>query len=649
MLLAAAMAVALAVAAPPPAALAGAPGPGADHADGAPAVGMDGSLASFTSGLPVVLVDTQGKPLSADRPCSAVVAAWLPGSDGRTRLASPPALVAAAEVRLRGASSLLYPKKQSVLRFTGTSGEDAPVPFLGMPAGARFVLRPSYVDKTLLRDALASSLARDMGMAAPRARHVEVILASSGDRPNRAHYHGVYVAMENVEVGPGRVEIDPLGPAAVREHAISGGYLLLRDRPGRGDTVVRTRRGEALILLDPPPDRVRPEQVAWITGYLDRLETALFSDDPRERRSALALVDVPSFVNLALLVEATRNADGLKTSTFFSKPRGGPLRAGPPWDHDASMRNDPVAVDPTGWEVLRQREGRSPWWPRLAEDPDVAQALADRWAELRSAPLSDAAVVAKVRALTEGVAEAAARNFERWPILGKRVGTNPDAPATWLEEVANLEAWLRLRLAWLDAQWPAPPRIATGDGGGRAALVEDGEPFAAQSDPRAPGGGVAEGAMRLEGTPPRRTVLLERAGRRARCGSEDRIALSIPEGTDELAVETAAPPRTGFVLGLAGIIKVTRPPLPIARSLQERASAMRRDGLHHEFRAAVPAGRATLSVTAIGGPACEVPKLRVVALRAGRYALPADVDVLVVRSRRGEKWTAPLRIDSRSP
>ncbi len=644
MLRAAAIAAAVAIAASPRAHGSEVAGPPGADAHRPPAAALDESLSGFTSNLPVLVVDTLGARTSSERPAPAIVAVWMPGDGARARLAASPDLRARAEVRLRGASSLRHPKKQLVLRFTGDGGADAATPFLGMPAGARFVLRPSYVDKSLLRDALASALARDMGMPAPRARHVEVFLVSSGDRPNRAHYHGVYVAMENVEVGPGRVEIDPLGPADVAEPAISGGYLLRRDRPSPGDTVVRTRRGEALVLQDPPPGRARPEQAAWIAAWLDRLEALLFSADAGERLAARALVDLPSFVDLGILVEATKNADGLETSTFFAKPRGAPLRAGPPWDFDVAMRNDRIAVDPTGWQVLRPREGRSPWWPQLARDPDVAQSLADRWAALRAGPLADAAVLARVRALAAGVAEAADRNFERWPVLGRQIGPNPDAPATWREEVANLEAWLLLRLHWLDAQWPAPPRVERDAEGGRVVLAEEGEPFAAESDPRGAGGAPARGATRLDGTPPRRTSVAERRGRSAACGSKATVPLLVPDGADEIVVETAAPPEAGFVLALDGGAVAAVPPLPIVRPLTELGSAMRADGLHLSFRAAPPASShgSALTITATGGPRCALPALRISAVRLGRYPLPGEVEA-VVRLRRGDAWSAPAQ------
>jgi hypothetical protein len=406
-----------------------------------------------------------------------------------------------------------------------------------------------------------------------------------------------------------------------------------------------------LVLQQPPPSRSRRDAAEVVTAWLDRFEARLYSTDPAERRAAGELVDVRSFVELAILLEVTRNADALKTSTFFSLSGAGPLVAGPPWDFDVALGNDRIAVDPTGWQVLLPREGRSPWWPRLAEDPDVGQAFADRWRTLREGPLASGAVRARVRALAASIAEAALRNFSRWPVLGRRIGPNPDALATWGEEVAALEGWLDVRLRWLDAQWPAPPRVASG--GGRAVLVVDeGEVFAAPGDPRAPGGGVAEGAVRLEGIPPERTVLAALPGRTARCGATAAVTFRVPPQVEDVEVETAAPPRDGFRLLLDGEEVAARPSLAIVRPLAALGSAVHEDGLRVRYVFAAPLpGVRELAVTAIGGggargrEGCAIPALRVVAVRPGRYEVGAGGPAVArVRVRRGERWSAPVNV-----
>ena len=48
---------------------------------------------------------------------------------------------------------------------------------------------------------------------------------------------------------------------------------------------------------------------------------------------------------------------------------------------------------------------------------------------------------------------AAARNFERWPILDRDVWPNAHVGGSYDAEISYLKTWLRERLAWLDGQW----------------------------------------------------------------------------------------------------------------------------------------------------------------------------------------------------
>jgi hypothetical protein len=104
--------------------------------------------------------------------------------------------------------------------------------------------------------------------------------------------------------------------------------------------------------------------------------------------------------------------------------------------------------------------GWSPWWYRFREDPAYRQGRVNRWFELRSGPLSDARIRTDVEATAMLLgAEAAARNFVRWPILGQYVWANPpgwDSRKTYSDEVDWMTGWLLDRAAWIDAQF-APP------------------------------------------------------------------------------------------------------------------------------------------------------------------------------------------------
>ena len=100
----------------------------------------------------------------------------------------------------------------------------------------------------------------------------------------------------------------------------------------------------------------------------------------------------------------------------------------------------------------------------LAEAPDChgfRSRFEARYRELREgpgAPLSDEAMVGFLEAEAGRLRDAAARNFERWPILGEVVLGNPDRPPDSYDgEVEALEGWLRARAAWMDEELSRRP------------------------------------------------------------------------------------------------------------------------------------------------------------------------------------------------
>ena len=84
-----------------------------------------------------------------------------------------------------------------------------------------------------------------------------------------------------------------------------------------------------------------------------------------------------------------------------------------------------------------------------------AAQVVTRWKALRQGLLSDAQVDARIDKLTAGLANAAARNFARWPILtDAQVGPfDTAALPTWQAQVEDMRAWAKARMAWLDTQW----------------------------------------------------------------------------------------------------------------------------------------------------------------------------------------------------
>jgi hypothetical protein len=106
---------------------------------------------------------------------------------------------------------------------------------------------------------------------------------------------------------------------------------------------------------------------------------------------------------------------------------------------------------------------------RVFEDPAFVGEARCRWQALRApgAPLDVANIDAKIAAFAGEIAAAKRRDEARWGTVGKYVWPNNYVGATWSDEVTYLRAWIRRRLAWLDANLPGscageptPPAVA---------------------------------------------------------------------------------------------------------------------------------------------------------------------------------------------
>ncbi|HXG48267.1 MAG TPA: CotH kinase family protein, partial [Methylomirabilota bacterium] len=283
----------------------------------------------------------------------------------------------------------------------------------------------------------------------------------------------------------------------------SGGPVQPGDSPGMPETF-STRSGQTFFFVEPEPDEITPAQRRWLVEYLNRLEDALNGADFRDPdRGYRAFLDVDSFIDQHLMVEVTKNIDGFRFSAFYHKDRGGKVRMQPVWDWNLSFGN---ANGKQGWLskywYWPQLDDRQyTWFRRLFEDPDFAQRYVDRYFELRTNVFSPARLEARIDELASLLEEAQVRNFRRWPILDQKVWPNYFVFDTYAEEIRFLKSWTRDRISWIDAQFVAPPTVASRDGGrvtlqagaGSIYYVLDG------SDPRAPGGGVAKAARVCEG------------------------------------------------------------------------------------------------------------------------------------------------------
>jgi len=356
-------------------------------------------------------------------------------------------------IKIRGKSSLGYPKKQFSIELRDEEGSNENnVPLLDMPEESDWILQAPYSDKTFIRNVLAFELSNQMGMYATRTEFVEVFISEREDLIIEDGYKGIYVLTERIKLDKDRVDLERLEPGDTN---ITGGYILemaTYRRFNPGESYIRTDRGLELIKIYPKGDKITVLQEEWITDYMNEFESVLYGDNFKDEDEGYQkYIDVDSFIDYIILNELFKNNDIFYASTFINKNRNGKLRLGPVWDFNASAGNSDIYEDspynkPTGFVYLQRR-----WVERLFLDHNFTSKYIARWKELRTDVLSDANINHLVERYVEELSNAPGRNFDKWEILGKQVWPNPAPYAnTYEEEIEKIKNWFFKRTEWID-------------------------------------------------------------------------------------------------------------------------------------------------------------------------------------------------------
>lgn len=396
---------------------------------------LNSNVTNDTSNLPIVIVETFGDGVGQD----AFFAVLEPGDDGRTRLTDAFTTMTRGSIHVRGSSSSGFSKKQYRVEFWDETNEDQKQPLLGMPSEADWIFYgPSQYDRVLISNPLMFDLSNQIGRYAVRTRWVEMYL-NNGGTVSDSDYVGVYAIMEVVEEGDDRVDVGGLISSGAGGLPVDGGFIWKVDR------------GSAYVDPDNPTSAQRAYIDAWFNNLSNAAAAANF-DDPINGYAKY--IDVQSFIDHHLLNVLSNNADALRLSTYYNKPAGGRINAGPIWDFDRSLEstdgrdNNPRSWFGGGGTDFFSYAGEGGWWDNLFDDPNFVRQYIDRWFELRENELSLGNLFATIDAHAAQISEAAARDYSRW--ANSRFGN-------FAGEINHLKNYLQDRVEWMDDQWLTSP------------------------------------------------------------------------------------------------------------------------------------------------------------------------------------------------
>ena len=429
---------------------------------------LDQEAAEFQTHLPLVVIDSLSYDFVKDDdpwtnyPNRPVYSSFIEPSDqSRSALTDPPQFSGHMGMRVRGFSSKWFPKKQYNIEIWDESNDDKEIALLGLPEESDWILFAPYSDKSLMRNHLAFLWSSRIGHGSIRNRFVEVFINMDGGAVSMDDYVGVYQLMEKIKRDNNRIDVERLEPSDESEPEITGGYIFKLDHLKTGESYdFYTKRDRPFMMVYPDRLQITGSQMAWIKGYVDEFEDALFAADfthPETGKHYTIYVETDSFVNLKIIQEIAKNHEF--SGQYLIKDRNQKMRIGPPWDYNLALANGDIPGFPGSWEP----EGwfypvvGHLWWERMFADFDFMQLWIDRWTELRRGPLSDEQLIADIEGTVELLGEAIGRNFERWPILGTYVWPNRNVFDTYEEEISYMQQFLLDRAQWFDGQFVDPP------------------------------------------------------------------------------------------------------------------------------------------------------------------------------------------------
>ncbi len=361
-------------------------------------------------------------------------------------------------IKGRGNASWTYVKKPYNIKF------DKKTDLFGMGKAKKWTLLANYVDKTLLRNHVALSLAERVNIPFT-SKHTYIDLFIDNE------YYGNYILCESVEVGENRVDIFDLEGATedanpetdldafplggVREtnyrllkagtqkwseitnnpEDITGGYLLefeLPDRFVNEPSGFITNRNQPIVVK--APEYASEKQVKYISSFYQEFEDAVYSETGYNSlgKHYTEYIDTESFVKMYIFQEFTKNLDAAITSFYICKDKGSDkFVAAPVWDFDRALGDSFIrfgmnSADPDKWwagVLYHWKDSAVMGLPTLLNAlyrQDDFFALANEMWQNTFSPVFDGNYLNELSAFSVKLTPSAVMNCIRWNLFSEK-------------------------------------------------------------------------------------------------------------------------------------------------------------------------------------------------------------------------------------
>ena len=386
-------------------------------------------VADIQTGLPVVIINTPG--------CQDIVSKddWLNGAT--ITILNPDHTIdsqGTLSIKGRGNSTwYLYDNKRPY-----SIKLDKKSKILGMPKHKRWCLLANWIDRTMIRNAVAFEISRKTGMDwTPNGKFVELVL-------NGEHIGNFYLC-EQIKVDENRLNLAELDPEATSGTGITGGFIFELDK--NYDEQYKFKSSiTGLPWMFKDPDEVNPYQFNYVTNFVSQMEAALYSTSGTSSSRYAEIskyMDLDSYADWWIIHELASNGEMMHPSSCYmhkdidiSPNVISKMKAGPVWDFDY-LTFRPAVVDKYMYRGL--------YYPKLFEFSEFQTLIQTRWNSYKDALKNDIPVF--IDNLKNELSASASINFEMWPL---KDDNNNDEHLSYSAAVDQLKQAFLAKWEWMD-------------------------------------------------------------------------------------------------------------------------------------------------------------------------------------------------------
>jgi hypothetical protein len=273
-----------------------------------------------------------------------------------------------------------------------------------MPKAKKWVLLANFIDRTLIRNALAFEIARHTSQKwVPQGRFVDVFL--------NKEYIGNYYLCEKIQVKQNRI------------NPITTTYLLELDLNYDEEYKFKTAYKNLPINIK-YPDKPTILQFNHIHNYLDSIECALYSTC--KDFNVLSKINLESLASFWIIQEIAQNGEARNPKSVFIHIDS-VLNFGPVWDFD--------------WQTfMSKKKGfelrKCLWLDTLKNNPDFKAVIKQEWnMDKKSFP----DLTFFIDSIADYIHISHERNEKRWPLylMPNLVGDEKESFATAIQMLKN--------------------------------------------------------------------------------------------------------------------------------------------------------------------------------------------------------------------